>query len=329
MLRTALLLLAIAGTSLGAVDNILDNAGAFKPRISVSDRYDERVAVTVEDGFIFRELVPNPQNIAITVTANLDGADVGTIDANTSVGVTAWHFDHSATLGDAPDYKPGAKRATFPLTMDYDLPTGETRTRTVGSVVYTWTTKLLTVTVTCTDIAGAGVGDVAASDYVGVADPGTTVVIDNDEIDVAVNFGNASGSRRVFLKGQSKTVTRGFGSVADDSYEEFDLTTVTLAGAADVVAPFVRVAWPTKPTLTNTISAVGSATDIELVSIGSVTVNNVPVNATVAIDDPEGTGTWAWSVTNIPLRKGTNNIAITFTDEDGNEAKITRAYVVR
>lgn len=328
MLRTALiLLLASASLSLAQTDDILANAGSFKPRISVSDQYDERVSAIFEDGEIYRELVANPQNIAVTITANLAGADTGVIDGDTSVGVTAWHFDHSATLGEAPDYKPGGKRATFPLTKDVDLPNGDTATVRVGSVVYAWTAKLLTVTVVCTDIEAAGVGDVAASDYIGAAEANSSVAIDSDEIEVSVAFGDASGTRRVFIKGISKTTTRGFGSVANDTYEEFDITLVSLKGSADVSGPVVKAAFPAKPALDNTITVAGMAADIEAVELDSITVNGLPVAAASAtIDDTDENGVWSWSVTGIPLKQGANLVAITFTDEDGNLSNVTRSY---
>lgn len=331
MLRTAaLLFFATAGISLAAIDDILANNGTFKPRISVSDRYSEKVTATVDDGFVFRELVANPESIALTVVANLDGAATGVIDENTSVGITAWHFDHSAVLGDASDYKPGAKRATFPLTMDVDLPNGDTRTARVGTVTYAWTAKTLTVTVTCTNIEGAGVGDIAASDYVDEPEAGTAVSIVDDLIAVDVTFGDATGSRNVFLRGVAKNVIRGFGAPTSDDYEEFEVRDVTLQGAADVTGPAVKTTFPAKPDLTNKIDLVGTAADLQAVTLDSVTVNGVA--ATVAasdITDADENGVWNWNVTGIALKKGVNAVALIFSDEEGNETKVSRTYTIK
>lgn len=82
--------------------------------------------------------------------------------------------------------------------------------------------------------------DIAASDYIGVATPGTPEAIVDEPIDVSVVFGDATGARRAFLRGITKTVTRGFGSIAADTYEELDLNDVTLQGAADVSGPAVK-----------------------------------------------------------------------------------------
>src|SRR5262249_3393137 len=158
----------------------------------------------------------------------------------------------------------------FPLTEDVDLPSGDTRTVRVGTIAYAWTAKTLTVTVTCTDVAGAGVGDIAASDYISIASVGTSVKIDNDPVDVAVTFGNASGTRRAFLKGTSRTVLKTFGSVPAGTYEEYELCDVTLLGAADVTGPAVKSVFSVKPSVTNTIDATGTAADITDVSLDSI-----------------------------------------------------------
>jgi hypothetical protein len=330
MLRTALFLIATVGIANAQIDDILANTGTFKPRITVSDRYTEKVTVTVDDGYVFRDLEPNPESIAITVVANLDGAATGVIDANTAVGVTAWHFDHSAVLGDAPDYKPGAKRATFPLTMDVDLPSGDTRTVRVGAVTYAWTAKTLTVTVTCTDIEGAGVGDIAASDYVDTADPGTSVSIVDDPITVEVNFGDANGTRNVYVRGITRNVIRGFGAPTADDYEEFNVQDVTLQGAADLAGPVVKTVFPTKPDANNKLNLTGTASDLQAVKIDSVTVNGVAAAVTSTdITDTDENGVWNWIVTGLTLKKGTNGIVLTFSDEDGNETKVTRSYAVK
>ena len=196
-------------------------------------------------------------------------------------------------------------------------------------MTYAWTAKTLTVTITCSDIVGARVGDVAASDYAGTAEAGTAVSFAEEPIDVAVNFGDATGARRAFLKGVTKTVTRGFGSVAADTYEEFDLSDVTLQGAADVTGPVVKSTFPLKPSATNTIDIAGTAADITIVSLDTVTVNGVATDPLSLGADDDGEGVWSWSVVGLPLKKGTNAVALTFSDEDGNVTKVTKTYVIK
>ena len=139
MLRSALLLLTTASVSFAQVEDILANAGGFKPRITVSDHYSEKVVTETMDNNVFRSLEANPQRIAITVVANLDGAETGAINADTAVGISAGSFDHSATLGDAEDYKATSKRVTFPLHKEVENADGDVREVRVGAVIYAWT----------------------------------------------------------------------------------------------------------------------------------------------------------------------------------------------
>jgi hypothetical protein len=327
-LRTALLLLTTTTVSFGAVDDILANLGSFKPKITVSDVYGEKVLTEVEDGSYFRSVEPNPQKIAVSVTANLDGADVGVIDANTAVGITAGYFDHSAVLGDSPDYKAGAKRVTFPLLKDVERANGDTYQVSVGAVIYAWTDKQLTITVTCTDIEAAGVYDVAASDYIGLADAGTTVSFTGDTIDVLVTFGSASGARRVFLKGESSTVTKKFGSEAAENYEELDLIDVNLKGQADIVGPVVKPVFPATISASRTINIAGSANDDQTtVALDSITVNGVETAPASSGAEDAADGSWQWNVNGLPMVKGKNVVVLSFSDEEGNVTQVTKSYV--
>ncbi len=330
MLRTALLLLASASVSLAQVDDILANTAAFKPKISLTDNYTESVTVDNSSGTPYRSLDPNPERVSIVIVANLDGADIGAIDENTAVEISAGYFDFSDTLGDAVDYKPAETRATFAITEDVDEPNGSTRTVRVGSVVCSWTAKQLTITVLCTDVAGAGYNDIASSDYQGEPDPATSAAIVNDPIDVTVNFGDTTGTRTVFLNGVTRTAIRTFGTIAAGTYEEYDPVTVTLTGAADVAGPAVKAVWPLKPDTVGKITVSGTATDIQDVSLDKVSINGVTVaKANVAIADPDGTGTWRWSVTGLPIAKGTSIVAVTFSDPDGNPSTVSKTYVVK
>ena len=330
-LRIALTLLATATLSSAQVTDMLVNTPSFKPRITLSDSYSERVFADTSGDSVFRSVVPNNERIAATVVANLgDGIDTGVIDENASMGIAVGNFDHSASLGDAIDYKPGAKRATFPLTKEVFLASGDSIEVRVGSVVYAWTAKQLTVTIMCTDIDGAGVSDVAASDYAGTADPGTILPIVNDPIDVLVTFGDATGERTAYLQGNTKTTTLNFGSVALGTDESFDVSSVTILGAADVTGPAVKTTFPLKPTTPNTVDLVGTASDITAVSLDFIKVNGLAVTpATASIADADGNGLWNWNITGLPLKKGVNSIAITFSDEDANETVITKSYTIK
>src|SRR5205085_2878211 len=151
------------------------------------------------------------------------------------------------------------------------------------------------------------VSDIAASDYIGTADAGTSVSFDDDPIDVSVNFGDATGTRRAFLHGLTRTLTHGFGSVAAGTYEEFDLSDVTIQGAADVAGPVVKANFPLKPNTLNKLDITGTATDTEAVTLDAITVNGVATaGASTTIADSDGNGAWAWTVIGLPLKKGAN-----------------------
>jgi hypothetical protein len=324
------LLVASSVTGLAQADDILANTATFKPKVTISDIYSDRI-VTIRDGSdVTHDIESAPERVSLSITANLDGFDLSTIDGDTYVTVTAGHFEHADSLANAADYKPGAKKATFALTADVDQPDGSTKTVRVGSVTYAWTPKVLTITITCTDIVAAGLSDVAASDYMGIADPGTSEAITNDPIDLAVAFGDAAGDRRIFLKGFSKVTTKKFGSEAAGTYEEFDLTDVNVQGAADVAGPVVKATFPAKQNSVNKIDVAGSATDLEDVTLDSVTVNNVAAaDAVVTIADPEADGSWDWSVKGVQLKKGANKVVLTFLDEDGNATAVTKTYTIK
>jgi len=326
-------LITLLATSLplaAAVDDILANTATFKPKVSVSDVYSDKVLVEREDGFVFRSLVTNPQRIAFSLTANLDGAETGVIDAETTVGVTALNFSHSDLLGNAVDYKPNGKVATFPYLTEVETANGGTREERVGSIVYKWTAKTLTVTLVISDVEAAGVSDIAATDYTGAAEPGEKVAIVDDPIDVSVEFGTATGTRTVFLDGIAKVTTKGYGAETSDDYEEFDLTEVNVKGAADVVGPTVKSVIFGKPDLQKNVSVTGSVRDVQAVELTAVTVNNVASpSAVVTLSDPSDEGEATWSVTGIAVKKGANLVVVTFSDADGNTTKVTKNYPVK
>lgn len=330
LLRTSLLLLTSTTLSFAEVENILANAGKFKPTITLSDVYGETVATVAEDGEVYRSLEIDPQRIAFTLIANLDGATTGVIDAETAIGFTVGNFQHSALIGEAPDYKDTAKKVTFPLTKEMERANGDFYEVTIGSVIYAWTDKQLKVTLTCSDIVAAGVSDIAAGDYVGTADPGTAVSFSGDSIEVAVFFGEANGERRAFLKGVTKTVTRKFGSEDAGTYEEFDVVDVNLKGQADVAGPSVKPVFPSKPSATRTIDITGTALDNQTaVTLDAITVNGVATTPAGLGPEDAGTGVWNWSVTGLPLLKGKNVVVLSFSDEDGNVEKVTKTYTLK
>ncbi len=326
-LRTALLLLTTTTASWAEVDNILANEGKFKPTITLSDVYNEDVLTEREDGLTFYSVEVKSQAITIKIIANLDGVATGVIDGETAIGISVGNFDHVALLGEAEGYQEGDMKATFPLTKEMERANGETYDAPAGSVTYTWKDKQLKVTVTCSDVVAAGVADIAATDYAGIADAGTSVSFAGDALDVSIFFGDASGTRRAFLKGVSKTVTRKLGSDAAGTYEELDVVDVNVKGEADRDEPTVTSVFPAKPGSNRTINISGTAFDDHtLVALDAITVNGVPTAPAAVSDGDTGEGIWNWSVTGLPLVKGKNVVELRFSDEDGNVTKATKTY---
>lgn len=326
-LRTALILLTTIPVCFADDANILANAGKFKPTVTLSDVYNEHVVTETDDGLVFRSVEIDPERIAFSVTANLSGVNPGVIDADTTVGISMGYFDHSAVLGDASDYNPNAKRATFRLTKEMERANGDTYEVNIGAVIYAWTEKQLTVTVTCTDIVEAGVNDIAASDYVGIADAGTSVLFEGDEAEVSVTFGDATGTRRLFLSGKASTVTKKFGPETSDDYEELDINSVNLKGEADVTGPEVKSTFSAIPSVTRTIDIAGTARDEHsIVTLDSITVNGVETTPADLGSEDGPEASWNWSVAGLPLAKGKNVVALTFSDQDGNVTQATKTY---
>jgi len=313
-----------------ATDGILANTPTFKPRVTVSDIYSERVVAEVDGGDVYRSLELNPQRISLSLTANLDGAVTGVIDGNTAVALNAENFSHSDTLGNAIDYTPGAKKATFLYTADVDLPNGDTKEVRVGTITYAWTAKRLTVTLAISDVEAGGSTDIAATNYTDAPESGERIAILDDPIDVEVDFGEASGSRRVFLRGFVRKVTKGFGAPTSDNYEEFDITDANVQGAADTAGPVIRPIFQPRPDLQNKVAVSGTVADQQEVTLNAVTVNNVAVTgATVTLSEADAAGLSTWSVSGIGLRKGPNAVALIFSDEDGNLTRVARNYTLR
>ncbi len=325
-------LLTLIATSLplcAAVDDILENTATFKPKVTLSDVYADEIIVEKDDGETFRSVATN-QRIALSIVANLDGAVTGPINADTEVGVTAGGFSHVDTLGNAFDYKPGGKKATFVYTTDVETASGDTKEVRVGTIVYAWTAKTLTVTVKIMDVEAAGVSDIASGDYIDAAAPGEKVAILDDPLDVTVDFGAASGSRGVFVRGFAKVQTKSFGAPTSDDYEEFDLADVDLKGAADTTSPVVKSTFSAAPDSAREVAVSGTASDLQDVDVTAVTVNNVDaVGAIVTVSEPSEANVSTWSVSGIALKKGANLVAVTLADPDGNLTTVTKRYTIK
>ncbi|MEA3210493.1 MAG: hypothetical protein QOE70_3550 [Chthoniobacter sp.] len=306
-----------------AID-IFDKTPDFAPTITFSDHYSEKVVVDDRS----RSVEAKPEAIALNIVANLVGANAGALNSATTVSVSAGYFSHDATLGESIDYKPGKLLATFPFFTETTLANGNTRMTRVGEIAYSWTATKLMIKVKCTDIEGAGLTDIAASDYVTDADTGTRVRI-KDFADVSVSFGNASGSRYVYIDGIAQNDLKTFGAPTSAAYEELEVVDVNVKGTADQDGPEIVATYAPVVGTPRVFDATGTAADLTDVTLDEVVVNGVrvgPPAGTIVYDAVNDI--WKWKVPGLRLIKGSNRIVLKFSDEELNVTTSTKTLVV-
>ena len=239
-----------------APENILAKATGFTPTITCSDKYSEKVLTERSERIPgeppeppFREVIQKPQRIAAKIVANLEGFDfVAEINDELPLGVSVGNFAFEATLADSLEagrnggtFPANGKKATFLLIGFVDKANGDAVEKLFGRVIFSWTPTRLTVKITCSDIAAAGISEIAASDYIGLYSddselgnkPSGSVRFSDEPKAAAVTFGPAAGEQGILLEGMSKTTRKKYGSEAAETLEELFLQSVNLSGKAD------------------------------------------------------------------------------------------------
>ncbi len=271
-MKTLTLLLALAvSASAAAPTGILANRGKKKPVVTVANSYSEKVVRTfagdANNAAVF-DVVPNAEKVSAKVVALMGEYNFGGITADTEVAFTAGDFTFQATLGEAATKTIGANgNATFNFTFQTPLLDGDGNpkldanenemfsTTQLGSLKWVWnaTSKTVTATVVVVIPAGglpdtAGVTGIACAKFAGL---GLTTVggvkrFANVPLPVTVKFGEASGTRDVFLGGVTQTRSVQVRGVGADLPDTFAVTSVVIAGAADTRAPQLTVRMPKK-----------------------------------------------------------------------------------
>lgn len=265
-LATALLslqgaLALVTSASAQAPADILAAVGKFKPTLNFSDNYAEKV-LTIQSERIpgeprepaTHEVIVKPQKISAKVVANLEGFSFsgagGEIGDAMAVGVTVGGFEFTGTLGESKEaikaggFPAEGKKATFSYIGTFDKPNGDTYEKKVGTVSFSWTKTRLTVSISVMDIVAAGVGEIAASNYIGLYvdnsengnHPSGSAKFANEPVAVAVTFGSAVGAQTALARGTSTTAFRRYGSENAGTLEEFPVESVKLTGKADPLA---------------------------------------------------------------------------------------------
>ena len=305
-----------------APTGILSNIGKFRPQISVADSYSDRLvrvlvnpatpadpdtdtpATPAEYEY---QVVPQAQKVsakAVGYLADQTGTpllDFASIGEETEVGLNAGEFSFSGQIGDADAKRLGSTgSATFYFTQievvrdsrgnpKLDSEGMEiTRSRRIGSLVFSWSSRSKTGTATLAgvipagsrsgeDIAGpegSGLNGIAAIPFAGiVGESGGTRAFANETVKVALKFGSLTGTRTAFVAGKTVTkLSRVRVDPQDPSMDEYyPVTTVTVAGAADVKGPSLSVQVPARANAATGEAAVfATVTDRPLPVLGDI-----------------------------------------------------------
>lgn len=311
----------------GESDGFLANAPGFRPKITVSDSYVERPVLAPLDRAAALPRVVAREKVAITVVANLDYADEAfqNFSANTEVRLAVGDLVIARCLGEDPKYTEGRTQAVFPLVKNVARPDGTVVRKTLGRLAFAWNDRRLAVTLTCTDLDAAGLGSIHARTLAGEVAPGSREKIVDKPVTVAVEFGSFGGSRTVYLDGVNRTETRRYRSAERAAYTEFDLATVTLAGAADITSPLASAVFAPTVDYLGRLTIGGFACDPNGVGIKTITINGgEPFPPVITFGEPDVRGICTWRVEELYLRVGWNDVVVTLTDADGNERSFTR-----
>ena len=270
LLAAVLGIVLVAGSAPAAAPaGFLANQGKLKPVVSIANSYSEKVvrifAGDVGSAAVF-DVVPNPEKVSARVVARLGDYNFAGITADTVVAFAAGDFNFRATLAEAATRTIAATgSATFNFSLQIPVLDADGNPRLdanenemfstvrLGSMKWTWnaSTKMVSATLTLVIPAGgipdtAGVGGIACAKFAGLAGEGGVRRFANVPLPVTVGFGDAAGSRDVFVGGVTQTRLVQVRGVAADHPDTFPVTAVVLAGAADTRAPQLTVRVPLK-----------------------------------------------------------------------------------
>ena len=261
--------------------------------------------------------------------------DPASVDESAVVSIGVGGFFHEAELGDSVNWRSGKTRAKFPILADTDEldDMGEPIRQRVGTIVYAWTERRLTVTVT-----GHGVGSIVAdSAEEFFEDVDGAKVRFFEPIDASVSFGDQAGSASLYAKGVAKKVTKRKG--AGEAAQFFDLYFLQAVSYYDTVAPEVTLLDPAEGAVVDSESPALTGTAKDNLDSGSslalskVLVNGVDVTDEVSAEFTDGDDTEEpplapeFTVEGLELARGENTIQLFITDTAGNTAVVTRHLI--
>ncbi len=275
------LVLANCAPAWAAPSGILANQGKLKPSISVAWSRADKLVKAVETpadrasgtAAVYRyQVVSGAEKVSAKVVASLADAyfdapfDFAGISSETVLGLSVGDFSFSSTVGEASSKTVGANgKAVFNFVREtpvldaqgnpkLDRNGNEMVTRkTLGSLSFVWSARTKSVTVTLTGVipeGGALEGEVLAGiaprffESAGVSSG--TVSFANEAVPVSVTFGDVTGERNAWAGVKVGTKVSFLRANAGDAYEDFAVSSVVLAGAADTTGPVLTVTLPAK-----------------------------------------------------------------------------------
>ncbi|MEQ1860154.1 MAG: hypothetical protein ABMA13_09475 [Chthoniobacteraceae bacterium] len=303
-------------------EGILANTVTFRPKITISETYSERPASESNGRTTSPGEIKVREKVAVCIVANVEGIDTRNLDPETSVILRVGSLWITKLLKDDPSYAIGRTQAIFPFKTRVTRSNGSSYDKSLGRLACVWNEDRLAITLTCTDLDAATLSSISSRGHAGTAAPGTAVAVGPEPVNVSVHFGHLRGKRIAYVNGSTRTQTRHL-RTRDSGSSRFDLSSVTLIGAADTTSPRITIRANATTDSLRRVSFSGVAREINGISIRSIFVNSIEAQpSALTFGAPDARGVRTWSVDNLALQPGINDVALTFSDADGNETAI-------
>ena len=297
--RTPLLALALGAAAIipaSAQDpfNILANDpdNQFKPTISITQHSCEKLVVDRSDDVASFDKEQKAEQLTTLIVANLVEFDFSEIAPEMPVALTVGGFEFEATLEDATRLDLLGKSARYALlgTFPPAKPEGEPRVRTVGSVIFSWTSSTLTVRLAVANAQAAEFASIVPLESLVEEasfdeDKGGTRKYANRPVNVSVTFGTATGFRSAYASGHIVNAKKRLGSAKRGNSTIVDLNSAVLIGRADTSNPLVVADVPnTDENRDGKVSFNSVVTDLAPNTLSGETS---PLRIRIAVDDVE------------------------------------------
>ena len=253
---------------------------------------------------VFYDLVAN-NSASFKIIIPWGGFDPSSLrwDTEFSLRLGGWQFQ--GTLGEDPNFAPGATAATF-------AESGEDaagRTVTLSRISLKWTATSLVVSGT----DRALVASIVAGNHL------DTNARFREWVPMEMRLGNFSYARNLFTTGTASVRTTAAGT--GDARQEYFPSRVVVSGSADFAGPAISISYPRSGQrwFSDSIAIRGTARDNSGVTAVLMRINNGEFQTAA------GTNAWTNLVALVP---GTNVIQVKAIDADANESRLVTTRVI-